>query len=106
LIAGFHDTAAQSLGVVDPQAQGADAAARDVALRDTEAAYQQMKAGLLEAGAQGRLPVEAMDACLRAGSAMRGAFEQATKAARILASDEQAHFLSPGWLSAPADFSP
>ncbi|MDP1651549.1 MAG: hypothetical protein Q8L56_02385 [Rhodocyclaceae bacterium] len=51
-----------------------------------EHAYQSLKAGLLAAGAQGRLPVHAMDARLRAASALRRALEQSIKATRLLAS--------------------
>ncbi|MDP2195634.1 MAG: Na/Pi cotransporter family protein, partial [Rhodocyclaceae bacterium] len=50
-----------------------------------ESAYQALKADLLAAGAQGRLPVNAMDARLRAASALRRALEQAVKATRLLA---------------------
>lgn len=48
--------------------------------------YQALKADLLEAGAQDRLPLTAMDARLRAASAYRRALQQAAKAAaRLLA---------------------
>lgn len=39
---------------------------------------------MLEAGAQGHLPVAEMDARLRAASATRRAVQQAAKAARLL----------------------
>ncbi len=50
-----------------------------------EDSYQRLKAALLEAGAQARLPVAAMDAHLRGASALRRAVEQAAKAAQLLA---------------------
>jgi phosphate:Na+ symporter len=50
-----------------------------------EADYQQLKAALLDAGARDELPLAAMDARLRAASALRRAAEQATKAARLFA---------------------
>ena len=49
-----------------------------------EDAYQALKAALLEAGAQARLPVAIMDARLRGASALRRAVEQAAKAAQQL----------------------
>ena len=50
-----------------------------------EADYQELKAELLEAGAQDRLTVADMDARLRAASALRRAAQQIAKAARMLA---------------------
>jgi len=52
--------------------------------QNLEGSYQLLKAELLEAGAQGRLPVAGMDARLRAASALRRAMQQALKAARML----------------------
>jgi phosphate:Na+ symporter len=57
----------------------------DRVLAAFEADYQQLKAALLDAGARGELPLAAMDARLRAASALRRAAEQATKAARLCA---------------------
>ena len=57
----------------------------EVDLNPFEATYQRVKAELLEAGAQGRLGVAAMDAQLRGASALRRAVEQATKARYLLA---------------------
>jgi len=51
-----------------------------------EAAYQALKARLLENGAQGLLPVAAMDAQLRFASNLRRALEQVAKAAGMLTS--------------------
>ena len=57
----------------------------DRVLAAFEADYQQLKAALLDAGARDELPLAAMDARLRAASALRRAAEQATKAARLFA---------------------
>ena len=50
-----------------------------------EAGYEALKAALLAAGADGRLPIPAMDALLRSFSDLRRAVQQAAKAARLLA---------------------
>ncbi len=55
-----------------------------------------LKVELLEASAQGRLPVADMDAHLRAASAIRRAVHQAAKAARLL------HDKTPTSETAPA----
>jgi phosphate:Na+ symporter len=55
----------------------------DRLLAATENAYQSLKAALLAAGADGRLPLPAMDARLRAASALRRALQQAVKAVRL-----------------------
>ncbi|WP_119290333.1 Na/Pi cotransporter family protein [Azohydromonas sediminis] len=55
----------------------------DRLLEATENAYQSLKAALLAAGADGRLPLSAMDARLRAASALRRALQQAVKAVRL-----------------------
>lgn len=57
----------------------------EACLQTLEAHYQMLKSHLLEAGAQGHLPVAEMDARLRAASATRRAVQQAAKAARLLA---------------------
>ena len=49
-----------------------------------EVAYQKLKSELLLAGAQGLLPVTAMDAQLRGASALRRAVEQCAKAKLVL----------------------
>ena len=69
----------------DPAAPPASPAEIDAALDGFEAHYQELKAELLEAGAQDRLTVADMDARLRAGSALRRAAQQIAKAARMLA---------------------
>jgi hypothetical protein len=46
-------------------------------------AYQTLKAALLAAGADGRMPLATMDDRLRAASASRRALQQAVKAARL-----------------------
>ncbi|MEW6163581.1 MAG: Na/Pi symporter [Pseudomonadota bacterium] len=60
-------------------------AAPEGATDDFEAAYQTLKAALLEAGADGRLTPAAMDARLRRASALRRGVNQMAKAARMLA---------------------
>lgn len=49
-----------------------------------EAAYETLKASLLAAGADGRLPIADMDALLRSFSDLRRTVQQAAKAARLL----------------------
>ena len=49
-----------------------------------EAGYESLKAALLAAGADGRLPIHAMDALLRGFSDLRRSVQQAAKAARLL----------------------
>ena len=72
------------LDQADPAGELADAAALDAGLHAFENDYQILKAELLEAGAQGQLPVGDMDALLRAASALRRALQQVVKAARLL----------------------
>jgi phosphate:Na+ symporter len=82
------------LGRAEPDAALIDPVALDAGLRDFEDDYQILKAALLEAGVAGALSVTAMDARLRAASALRRAVEQAVKAARMLsntASPESEH---------------
>ncbi|MDD2741946.1 MAG: Na/Pi cotransporter family protein [Rhodocyclaceae bacterium] len=52
--------------------------------------YQQLKAELLATGAQGLIAIPAMDAQLRAASALRRAVEQCAKARRLLDSESAA----------------
>ncbi|MDP2108611.1 MAG: Na/Pi cotransporter family protein, partial [Rhodocyclaceae bacterium] len=80
----FTDTALALLARSDPAGTVASTDL-EAAAGDMESAYQALKADLLAAGAQGRLPVNAMDARLRAASALRRALEQAVKATRLLA---------------------
>lgn len=56
----------------------------ETCLDTMEERYQILKSHLLEAGAQGQLPVAEMDARLRAASATHRAVQQAAKAARLL----------------------
>jgi phosphate:Na+ symporter len=55
----------------------------DGMLAAMENAYQTLKAALLAAGADGRMPLATMDERLRAASALRRALQQAVKAARL-----------------------
>jgi phosphate:Na+ symporter len=80
-MADFRARGVALLAEIDPAKAGSGTANRDA----FEAAYQRLKAELLEAGATGRLPVSAMDARLRSASALRRAIEQASKAAGALA---------------------
>ena len=80
----FADSALALLALAEP-AGAVDLISLEAAADDMEQAYQALKAYLLRAGAQGRLPVAAMDARLRAASALRRALEQSAKAARMLA---------------------
>jgi len=77
------------LACLDPATPGCAAAD----LNAFEDAYQHLKAALLEAGAQARLPVAVMDARLRGASALRRAVEQAAKAAQqlTLAAQDKRH---------------
>jgi phosphate:Na+ symporter len=55
----------------------------DQLLGAVDNAYQPLKAALLAAGAEGHLPLAAMDARLRAASALHRALQQAVKAVRL-----------------------
>jgi phosphate:Na+ symporter len=79
--ARLRDSALRLLAMADPDAP-AQAASRDTAFLEMQDAYEALKAHWLAAGAAGRLPVLAMDAHLRAASALRRALEQATRAAQ------------------------
>jgi len=81
--ANFADGALALLAMSDP-AGLADGAAIEAATENMESAYQTLKAALLASGAQGLLPVAAMDARLRAASALRRSLQQAAKAAHLL----------------------
>lgn len=84
--AGVHEAwqrwQAEGEAVLAHLARGAGQAVVDLAA--FEAAYQGLKAELLAAGAQGQVPVAAMDAQLRGASALRRAIEQCAKAQRTL----------------------
>jgi phosphate:Na+ symporter len=89
--AAFRRRGEEVLERVDPSGEMSDIAGAEAALRAFEDAYQILKAELLEAGAAGALDVAAMDARLRAASALRRAVEQAAKAAHLLAPDGAYH---------------
>lgn len=78
----FYSEALALMSLIDPAAP-ARAPAIDAALRRFLDAYQTLKAHRLEAGVRGRLQLSAMDAELRAASALRRAGEQVTKAVLI-----------------------
>jgi len=80
----FLDQATLLFFRVEPERMLAHGADVETGLQSLEGDYQMLKAELLEAGAQGRLPVTDMDARLRAASAIRRAVQQAVKATRLL----------------------
>jgi len=80
----FLDQATRLFSLVDPEGELAHGADVETGLLRLEGDYQILKEELLEAGAQGRLPVTDMDAHLRAASAIRRAVQQAVKATRLL----------------------
>ncbi|MCP5272875.1 MAG: Na/Pi cotransporter family protein [Burkholderiaceae bacterium] len=55
------------------------------AVERAEVSYQAFKAALLDAGATGAMPIDAMEAALARASALRRALDQAAKAARLSA---------------------
>ena len=85
--AGAGKFAAQAealLDAVDPEMKPNGIPHVEAGLQALEEHYQSLKSHLLEAGAQGHLPVAEMDARLRAASATRRAMQQAVKAVRLL----------------------
>ncbi|TSE31657.1 Na/Pi cotransporter family protein [Tepidimonas charontis] len=74
----------RALALID-ETQAANGTPESVQLAATEAedAYAVLKAALLRAGASGQLDIDAMDAALRAASALRRGLQQATKAALL-----------------------
>jgi len=82
--AKFTAQAEALLDAVDPSAKLGDSHAIESALQALEERYQSLKSQLLEAGAQGQLPVTEMDARLRIAGATRRALQQAVKAAIML----------------------
>lgn len=78
------------LDAVDPATSMQDSAAVSLALQTLEEHYQSLKSKLLEAGAQGQLPVAEMDARLRIAGATRRAAQQAVKAALMLSAETPA----------------
>ena len=93
--ATFVASAEAALAAADPGRPHEGGEALAEAVRVLEAAYQVHKARLLEDGALGRVPVAAMDAGLRAASALRRAVQQVVKAGRTLAGDESPHGKEP-----------
>jgi phosphate:Na+ symporter len=78
----FAEHADALFGLCDPQ-QGAPSPGMVTAALDVmEQAYQALKAALLAAGADGQIPMEAMEQSLRRYSALRRAAEQQAKASR------------------------
>ncbi len=69
---------------VDPEMKLNDTSLVETGPQELEGNYQSLKSWLLQAGAQGHLPVAEMDARLRAASATRRAMQQAIKAVRLL----------------------
>jgi len=89
--ASFLDRIARLSSRVDPEGNPPPAADVEASLQDLETDYQALKAELLEAGAQNRLPVADMDARLRAASAIHRAAQQSVKAARLLGAEASAN---------------
>jgi phosphate:Na+ symporter len=78
----FVRHADELFGLCDPQ-QGMPSAGLLVAAQDEmEEAYQALKAALLAAGADGQMPMAAMEEALRRNSAVRRAAQQMGKASR------------------------
>jgi phosphate:Na+ symporter len=80
----FAAQAQTLLDSVDPEAPQENMHAAEAAMLALEEHYQSLKSHLLEAGAQGQLPVAEMDARLRIAGATRRAMQQAVKAALML----------------------
>lgn len=80
----FSAQAEALLGAADPEMKPNDGSQVEPGLHALEEHYQALKSHLLEAGAQGLMPVVEMDARLRAASVTRRAVQQAAKAARLL----------------------
>ncbi|MFA7300541.1 MAG: Na/Pi cotransporter family protein [Sideroxydans sp.] len=82
--AKFTAQAEALLDAVDPSAKLDDSHAIEPALQALEEHYHSLKSQLLEAGAQGQMPVAEMDVRLRIAGATRRAVQQAVKAALML----------------------
>ena len=85
--AAFRERTLALLALCDPAEKKLVPDAFERASRDAEEAYQNLKAQLLEAGAVGRLPAGAMDARLRAASALHRAMDQSVKGARMVSTE-------------------
>jgi len=86
----FLDQSSKIFAHVDPEARQEYSNDIEADMQNMESSYQLLKAELLKAGAQGRMPVADMDARLRAASAIRRAVQQAIKAERLLGEDASA----------------
>ena len=86
-LAVHQDHAAAALAALVALPAGAD---REAARATMESAYQALKAALLAAGAQGRLPLDAMERALRRWSALRRAAQQLDKAQALAAAPPEA----------------
>lgn len=75
----FRHAAGAVLAQCDPASPGDPQALRE-RLDDMEECYEQLKAGLLQAGAEGRLLLDPMEQALRRASALRRAVQQLIKA--------------------------
>ncbi|MDP1693125.1 MAG: Na/Pi symporter [Burkholderiaceae bacterium] len=80
--AAFARSADSLLVGCDPARPAAHTVALDEALRAMEARYEELKAALLAAGADGRLALAAMEQALRRDSALRRATQQLAKSRR------------------------
>jgi phosphate:Na+ symporter len=83
-LARFRREALRLLALADTARADFDIGAAESALAELEELYQQHKAELLRAGADGRLSVTQMEALLQSASFTRRAVQQAAKAARRL----------------------
>lgn len=81
--AAFRREAQALLDAIDAPTEPPAAARIDGQLDAVEQRYQALKSALLDCGADGRMPMAAMDQQLRAASGLRRALEQAAKAARL-----------------------
>ncbi|MDP2759109.1 MAG: Na/Pi cotransporter family protein [Sideroxyarcus sp.] len=86
----FTAQAEALLDAVDPATGTDERTAIEPAMHALEEHYHSLKSRLLEAGAQGQLPVVEMDARLRVAGATRRALQQAVKAALMLSSQTAA----------------
>ncbi len=78
----FAQHADALFGLCDPQQGEPSPGMVAVAMDAVEQSYQSLKAALLAAGADGQLPMDAMEQSLRRYSALRRAAQQQAKAAR------------------------
>ena len=79
---GFVEHAQALFDLCDPQQGAPSSGMVALALDAVEQSYQSLKAALLTAGADGQLPMDAMEQSLRRYSALRRAAQQQAKAVR------------------------